>query len=117
MAADLATHSLVPRKPFSTKPAQVSPELARHYWRGVIDGDGCIAAKRKDITLVGDYEIVLAFQAFVLAHCPQVKASIFRKGQIYTFNVTGDAARRMLDVLYGDATVFLDRKYQLARRM
>jgi hypothetical protein len=117
MAADLASHGILPKKTRSTKPTQIAPELARHYWRGVIDGDGCIAARRKDITLVGDYEVVLAFQTFVLAHCPKVKASVFRKENIYTFNITGDAARRMLDVLYGDATVYLERKYQLARRM
>jgi hypothetical protein len=43
MAADLARHGIQPRKTFSTKPAQIAPELEKHYWRGVLDGDGYIS--------------------------------------------------------------------------
>lgn len=116
MAADLATHGIVPRKTFSTKPVQIAPELEKHYWRGIIDGDGHISKDGNQLILVGDYEVVLEFQAFVLAQYPKVKACIFRKGNIYTFKVTGTTARGMLEVLYGEATVYLDRKYELARR-
>jgi hypothetical protein len=43
-----------------------------------------------------------------------VKARIFRDLNIYTFKITGTAAERMLEVLYGGATVYLERKYELA---
>ena len=114
IAADLVQHGILPKKTFSTKPAQVAPELARHYWRGVIDGDGYISKDRKQLTLIGDYEVVSGFQAFVLAHCPKVKASIFRNENIYTFKVTGTAAMQVLEVLYEGATVCLERKYERA---
>lgn len=115
MTADLAQHGVQPKKTFSTKAAHVAPELVRHYWRGVIDGDGHISKERKQLVLVGDYEIVLAFQAFVLAHCPKVKACISRMENIYKFQVGGAIiVRKMLDVLYEEATVYLERKYERA---
>jgi hypothetical protein len=115
MVADLASHGILPRKTGSTKPVKVAPELERHYWRGVIDGDGCISKDRKSLVLVGDYEVLLAFQSFVLAHCPKVKACISRKENIYQFQLRGAIqVRKMLDVLYEGATVYLDRKYALA---
>lgn len=114
MAADLATHGIHPKKTLSTKPVQVSPELERHYWRGVIDGDGHISKDGNQLVLVGDYEVVLGFQTFVLTHCPKVKAGIFRDLNIYTFKITGTSARKMLEILYGEATVYLERKYERA---
>src|SRR5438876_11052056 len=116
MVADLAMHGIVPRKTCSTKPAQILPELARHYWRGVLDGDGSISRNGQvKLTLVGDDELVLGFEAFVLAHCPRVKASIFRKLNRSTFRITDAAAIRMLEVLYGEAHVYLDRNYERAQ--
>ena len=115
MVADLASHGILPRKTFSTKPAQVAPELARHYWRGIIDGDGYISKDGKKLTLVGDYEVILGFQAFVLAHCSIMKANIGRKENIYSLQLREKVTRRILDVLYRDATVFLERKYERAK--
>jgi hypothetical protein len=115
MAADLTRHGILPNKTFSTKPAQIAPEMARHYWRGVFDGDGCIFRNGKLLVLVGDYDIILGFQAFVFAHCPKIRASITRKETIYQFKLQGDGKKRMLEVLYGDVTVYLDRKYKLAK--
>lgn len=114
LVADLAIHGIVPRKTLHTSPARVAPELERHYWRGVIDGDGHISKDGKSLTLVGDYEVVVGFQTFVLTHCPRVKASIFRDLNIYTFKVTGTSACKMLEILYGGATVYLERKYERA---
>ncbi|GHO71626.1 hypothetical protein KSC_105180 [Ktedonobacter sp. SOSP1-52] len=65
--------------------------------------------------LVGDYEVIVGFQSFVLARCPKVKASIFRNLNIYTFKVTGTAALKMFEILCGEATVYLDRKHERAK--
>ncbi len=115
LVADLATHGIKPQKTLHTVPAMVAPELERHYWRGVIDGDGYIAKKRVELTLVGDYAVVLGFQQFVLAHCLKVKARIFCDMNIYTFQITGVTVRKILEVLYEGATVYLDRRYERAK--
>ena len=117
MATDLASHKLVPRKTFSTRPAQVAPELARHYWRGVIDGDGTFTKGGSDLKLCGDYEVVIAFQAFVLSHCPEVHAKIYKDGNIFAFAMSKRTTMSMLEVLYENAAVFLERKYERAMRI
>lgn len=116
MAADLVQHGVLPNKTLSTKPARVTAELERHYWRGVLDGDGSIysGSKQVGLSLVGDYEIVLGFQAFVLGHCPKVKVSILRHENIYSFSLTNGSAIQMLEVLYREAKVYLERKYRRA---
>ena len=117
MAADLAWYGIRPNKTFSTQPAQVAIDLERHYWRGVIDGDGDFARSGVSLKLVGDYDVVLAFQQFVLASCPQVTANIHKRENIFTLTLRRQATRRMLLALYGDASVSLDRKYRRAQEI
>jgi hypothetical protein len=114
MVLDLAMHGIVPRKTFSTKPAQVAPELARHYWRGVFDGDGHIS-KRHEIYLVGDCDMLLGFQTFVFSHCLKARGNILRMENIYRFGTKGNTCLAMLHLMYAEATVYLDRKYELAQ--
>jgi hypothetical protein len=116
MVSDLAVYGILPNKTFSTKPVQVAPDLERHYWRGVIDGDGHIS-NVPTITLVGDYDIVLAFQAFVLSHCPYVKATVRKTENIFAFCIRKQATKCMLQALYGNSTVYLDRKYEYAQQV
>jgi len=115
MAEDLAQHGIRPNKTFSTQPAQVALDLERHYWRGVIDGDGDFAKSGDSLKLVGDYDVVLAFQQFVLSFCPQLRAHIRKNEHIFTFSVRRQATMCMLQVMYGDATVSLERKYRRAQ--
>ena len=101
MAADLARYGIRPNKTFSTQPAQVAIDLERHYWRGVIDGDGDFARSGVSLKLVGDYDIVLAFQQFVLAYCPQVTANIHKRENIFTLTLED----KLRDVCYWSCTV------------
>jgi hypothetical protein len=117
MSADLAMHGILPNKTFSTKPVQVKPDLERHYWRGVIDGDGTFAKGGSDLKLCGDYEVVIAFQAFVLSHCPEVRAKVYKAGNIFAFTISKRTTVHILEVLYGDATISLERKYERAMKI
>jgi hypothetical protein len=117
MAASLATHGILPNKTFSTNAAQVTSELAKHYWRGVIDGDGTFAKDGSSLALAGDYDVVLAFQTFVLSHCPEVKATVRKSENIYAFCIRRQATKCMLQLLYKGATIYLDRKYQRAQQI
>ena len=114
MASDLAIHGIVPNKTFSTRAAIVPFELVRHYWRGVFDGDGFIAKSKAVLTLCGDYEVVIAFQAFVLSHCPVVRAKVLKSENIFTFSLGKPATQCVIRIMYRDATVSLERKYQRA---
>ncbi len=117
MAADLAMHGILPNKTFYTKPARIAPAFSPHYWRGVFDGDGSLSRNGDELALVGDYDVVLGFQAFVSSHCPDVRANIQRRKNIFALVIRRQATRLILRVLYEDATIFLDRKYEQAKRI
>ena len=46
MADDLAALGVHPRKTYSAYPWAAPQHLARHYWRGAVDGDGGLSAAR-----------------------------------------------------------------------
>ncbi len=117
MVKDLAMHGILPRKTFSTKPVQIAPNLERHYWRGVIDGDGTFSKNGGEMRLYGDYDVVVSFQSFVLSHCSQVHGKILKADNICNFMIKKQATHCMLEILYGNATVFLDRKFERAQKI
>ena len=112
------------KKSFTYDPPEVLCN-DRDFWRGMIDGDGCISlVKSKDNTskcpsfyLCGNFNTVTKFhkyiQQFVVSKavvyqdskCPQIYYSRFGGGNI---------VKTILEVLYKDSCVSLDRKYKLA---
>jgi len=75
----LMRHGVRPKKSMTIEPWDGPPELMRHYWRGVFDGDGSISKvvipRRADpnyqswkVSLSGNNSMVSAFQQFVIAH-------------------------------------------------
>jgi hypothetical protein len=93
------------------------------FWRGVVDGDGCLAwdkAKQpwaSRLNLVGSFEIVSEFKNFLNRNGIYTKASILNKGKIWSFTVGTNKARQAAALLYpSTATVYLQRKYDLAQQ-
>jgi DNA-directed RNA polymerase specialized sigma24 family protein len=115
MVQDLAAHGVVERKSLIVEPSPYVPdEFARDYWRGEIDGDGSIgygrAAEQWSVSLCGSEAIVRGFQQFASQYINS-KAQIRPNGKIFSITYTGSAqARKLLEVLYGGATVYLERK-------
>jgi hypothetical protein len=110
MANDLAGHGIVPRKSLTARAAHLSEDLARHYWRGVIDGDGCLSPLYRKLTLVGSEGLLTGFRQFCLTLGPEDLGQVRSRESIFQFAIHGKKARRVIGVLYGDATVYLDRK-------
>jgi len=124
MVADLIALGLTPRKALTLQPWQglsVSLDLARHYWRGVFDGDGCIhrrASGQWSISLVGTQAMMEAFRAFcqesLREHCPHVLGSLHPVFNSWSFACGGIGLPQLIyQLLYQDATVYLGRKMQL----
>ncbi len=113
------------KKTFSVKPCKSVPfDLEHHYWRGVFDGDGCIAssvgkgendtARVFAIGIVGNLYIVNGFASFVRKHI-LTQSSVNPIGKVYRFNVKGvSRPKQVVELLYKDATIYLDRKYDKA---
>lgn len=101
----------------SKKVFDIDETLEKHYWRGVIDGDGCIhlgynnKCPQVTISIIGTPDTVAKFRSFCIRNV-ETHAKIekdFRKNTDY-FRVHGSKALVICEILYQDAQVFLDRK-------
>ncbi len=118
LAAALATYGVVPQK---THTAQVKRlELNRNFWRGVVDGDGCVRITkdgRARLDLIGSLPLMKQYLQFVQAHLPTCRATVRPNRSIYAVLLHGSTAAKMIKVLYSDCETFLDRKYLTAQRV
>jgi len=116
LAASLGRLGIVPAKSKIVEPYLDFPkELHRHYWRGAVDGDGCIFFHNISwgVNLVGTKAVVDAFKAFLLANGVLSNAQVLPKQSIFSFTVAGSrVSKQVADLLYKDATIYLDRKYE-----
>jgi len=105
----LAEYGIVPRK---SKIAKVPDALKnnRHFWRGMIDGDGWVtmgSLKYPNVGLCGTINVVENFMNFVGKRVTlRTKGENF--GEIRYYATTGQTLARYL---YDGATIFLQRKY------
>lgn len=106
----------------------IAPELAisRHFWRGVVDGDGSLgcypkrpgAAPSPQFRLCGEQRMLLAFINFLHTDgTTGTNLSVRPHKSIYSIGTTGPTAVRIMELLYRDAPVALDRKADTASRI
>jgi hypothetical protein len=104
----------------------ISPELvgSRHFWRGLADGDGSLGcyAKRPgsepsaQFRLCGEGRALLAFTKFLRENgSTGARLTVCPHKSIYSVGTTGWSAARIVELLYEDAPVALDRKAETAR--
>lgn len=102
------------------------------FWRGVIDGDGSVSIHdKKEVTtgkytytgyktpilfLCGSHTMVGQFAEFV---CRSTKfvGKILPRGNTSEFKVQGNTAKPVVELLYKDAIVYLERKYEIAQEI
>jgi hypothetical protein len=116
----LAHYGVVPRKSWIAKPADIDPQLARHYWRGLVDGDGSISwnrhkgIMRPKLQYCGTYDMVDGFLAFCRTIIPtQQKPGPTRWEGHFHCTFSYKMAREIAKALYEDATFFLERKMKV----
>ncbi len=125
MVADLARFGVLPRK---THRAEVYLlENNRHFWRGLVDADGSIGiykhGRHGDVaqfSVVGPEPIISQFSEYLKRQFHGYPMSVRRHAQtdvIRTIQLSNRIARSVIKLLYGDATVYLDRKMEIARRI
>jgi hypothetical protein len=118
LSQSLQNKGVTPRKSYTIKPyAELDPKLYRHYWRGVIDGDGCIYIdkdNRPRIELCGTWDVVEQFVLWGKTLC-ESKSNVCKNINIWRCKFTGISAIKIIRELYKDANIFLDRKMEIAR--
>lgn len=88
--------------------------LEKDYWRGVIDGDGSISGKNKELRLIGTKETCIKFQKFCKKNSI-TKANIHKvkNKNIWHFELHGDIAFKIANILYNNSSVYLHRKFSI----
>ncbi len=107
------------RKSYTATP----PEILianRHFWRGMIDGDGCVNYMKKQdlprITLAGSFNVIEQFLIFCRKYTP-TGSNVYTFGNIFRTEFSGTHAFKMLDILYKNSTIYLNRKYKKALKL
>ena len=111
IVADLSTLGVKPRKTYDAKATPVLAE-DRDFWRGVVDGDGYIGlvkGRRPRLELVGALPLLEQFAAFA-NHAAKSKVHPHPHKSIWRISLMGATARLVIDLLYRDSSVALERK-------
>lgn len=126
---DLIKLGLPPKKSFICKPWDGPKKLMRHYWRGVVDGDGSISKvtvkpkKSKPypawrLSLNGNEFFIDAFRDFVLKNGCDKEGHKAPHYKIYKISWGGiKPPKQIATLLYNGAKVYLERKMELAREL
>ncbi len=92
----------------------VPKHLMRHFIRGYFDGDGCITTTNKgkqvSVEILGTDSMIDGFIMWTELHKNKY---IFNHSDIKRAIYTGIYAMEILDKLYKNTTIYLDRKYEL----
>ena len=116
LSASLSLLGLTPRKSLKEK----APDrflFNRHFWRGMVDGDGSIASPNKArVYLCGGKEICEQF----LAYCKVINPTIdtqpaLSAGGVWRTSITGSKAASILSELYCESNFKLERKFERAK--
>jgi DNA-binding CsgD family transcriptional regulator len=92
---------------------KINPDLEKHFWRGVVDGDGSIfrnkERNRLGFSLVGNKETIESFSKFIY-HTIGIFLEVRPHKSIYQCGTNGIYAFLIADLLYKDSRFYLDRK-------
>lgn len=120
---DLIALGVEPQKSTKEKyPSGIPTHLEPHFWRGIIDGDGCISiyeTKGKTVaqlSVIGSLEIIETFEKFLKSKI-DFRAKPLVDNNNYTLTLSGLNALAAAKLIYEDAPIVLDRKYNLYKQL
>lgn len=114
---DLISLGVTPRKSMMEKFPSIKKEFTPHLIRGIFDGDGsfsCGTRMRRNepyasFNIVGSYELLSGISSLV-SEAIGIKMNVLKKQNIYVIRTTNHRASRVMDWMYHNATVYLERK-------
>jgi hypothetical protein len=114
---DLVKIGITPRKSLTAQPdAQFANNC--HFWRGVIDGDGCLSwiksqqgyVSRPLLGLCGSKPTCEAFAAFATTRFPQLPINVRPHKSIWSVHISGLRAARLAEELYANGPSLLRKR-------
>lgn len=116
---DIIALGCTPNKSLTVKYPDITQDLNRHFIRGYFDGDGSITYSGDKILLSlcsGSIEFLNSIQNIYINEIEdytEVKILFDKRSNVKTLSKGGlEAPLALLDYLYKDCLVYLDRKYQ-----
>ena len=121
LCQSLKKHGCYQSKSFGiTFPAHLDSQLVRHFVRGYFDGDGCLHITKSEnqlnLQIVSTKEMIESLA--IIMSSIGVKTYISHPerytGNTYRLDTGGSRqVKKFCDWIYKDATIYLDRKYEL----
>ncbi len=121
--------NIVPEKTLVMKfPHFIRPDMIRHFLRGYFDGDGCICesfSNKNSVTATlyttfccGSFDFINYIYTFVNTRLgTSGHLQDFGTGKKWQIKYNTNDSVKLLNYMYDDCTVFLDRKYALYERI
>ena len=105
---------------FPKKEIFKSPDLIKHFLRGYSDGDGSLGIYLQKNTLserisfLGTKEFLAEFQIYLgINGYLRNKSTFTYKNEAFELKYAAKKARQVAKLLYNNATIYLDRKYDI----
>jgi hypothetical protein len=110
LAEALGRFGVVPAKTYTAR--IIGLEDDRHFWRGVVDGDGTVGIDGHwpRISLVGSASLVDQFEDFIRTNCPTSKATSHSRGKYHSIQLQAGPAYEIIKNLYEHNSISLPRK-------
>lgn len=116
----LQEQNFEPRKSTRERLPNFNWQDNRHFWRGVVDGDGSLFFNKNSpkISLCGSKEILTGFNLFCAKHCFTKPKKLYKTNteNFYTVCYAGEEALRVMKLLYDGSKVHLNRKKILVKQ-
>jgi len=105
---------------YKSQSAHIHPELQNNkdFWRGLIDGDGCISLKKgkPTIHLCGTLNVIEGFIKFVQDNITPTNCKARKtKDDVYQVVFEYKKGREVINYLYNNSNIYLDRKFEKAK--
>lgn len=116
MCKDLVKLGCVPNKTKVLQFPVIPKELYRHFIRGFMDGDGCLRVGQTLGKCVFDiasasYQLVQQLKNIVTPYTTHVGICKEKKYDVWHLRCVGKQVKPLLDWLYKDSNVYMQRKY------
>lgn len=118
---DLKEYGVIPNKTHKIK-IHDDLKLNRHFWRGMIDGDGTVRITNEGYTIIsltGSYNTCISFKCYCYSHT-STQANLVENNyekDKYSFKTSGSYAEIIISKLYQNARPYLDRKKEVANNI
>lgn len=115
-------YNIVPRKSLNYRLPKIPEKYLRHFIRGYFDGDGCICESFSNInsSTASLYTTIVGSGLFIdelyniINKTLDIRGTVATKdNNVKTMKYCTKASFILLDYLYKDSTVYLDRKHSL----